>query len=159
MEVPLSRGQVALIDDADWELIKDYSWFAVKPHKVYYAVGHKPMINGIRKKIKMHRLIMNAPPGQQVDHINGNGLDNRRENLRLATKSQNQWNRHNACGTSKYKGVCWATSQGQWKASIRKFGKRVNLGFFDDEVDAARAYDAAAKELFGDFANLNIKEI
>lgn len=158
MEIPLSRGKVAVIDDGDYSLIKDYHWFAVNPGKTFYATGHRSMIDGVRKKVSMHRLIMGAQSNEVVDHINGNGLDNRRSNLRLCTRSENQWNRHRTCGTSKYKGVCWASMMKKWKAAIRYYGKRINLGFFDTEDEAAKAYDEKAKELFGKFVQLNIKE-
>jgi len=94
-----------------------------------------------------------------VDHINGNGLDNRKANLRLATRRQNQFNRRQRCDAvlSKYKGVTFRKKTNKWLVRIGYCGRRINLGLFDNETDAAKAYDEAAKELFGEFAALNFK--
>jgi hypothetical protein len=108
----------------------------------------------------LHRLLLNAPPELQVDHINGDGLDNRRSNLRLATGSQNQGNsRKRRDGvTSQYRGVSWNKRAGKWQALLRREGKLQYLGYFSDEEAAARAYDAAALEQWGSFARLNFPE-
>ena len=108
----------------------------------------------------MHRVIMDAPKGMHVDHINGNGLDNRRENLRLCTNSQNHMNRKtHRDSSSKYKGVSWNKRNSKWQAYIGSGIKRKNLGYFASESDAAKAYDIKAKECFGEFARLNLGEI
>ena len=105
----------------------------------------------------MHRLLMNFPSGMVIDHINRNGLDNRRANLRIVTNRQNCWN--SSCGinvgSSKYKGVRWLARDRKWRSSIRHNGRKVSLGDFKDEISAARAYDAAAKRYRGEFAVLN----
>ena len=105
----------------------------------------------------MHRQIMKAPAGFVVDHINYNGLDNRKANLRLATLTQN--NRHTRRtihpGTSKYKGVCWYSREKRWAVRIHADGKTIPLGYFKDEIQAAKTYDKAAKTYHGDFAALN----
>jgi len=107
-------------------------------------------------KTSMHREIMNAPKGLDVDHIDGNGLNNRKSNLRLCTHAENVHNsRPMRNGSSKYKGVCWHKTYKKWYSSIGKTGKRFYLGRFDNEIDAALAYDKKAKELFGEFAYLN----
>jgi len=103
----------------------------------------------------MHRAILNAPPRMDVDHINGNGLNNTRENLRLCTRSQNMMNQRLKGGTSRFRGVSWLKGGAKWHAQVRANGKRLHLGLFTDETEAAMAYDAAARELFGDFARLN----
>jgi len=104
----------------------------------------------------MHRLIMDPPRGYVVDHINGDGLDNRRANLRLATHAQNGRNRRKIKkGISKYKGVSWEESTGKWRALIHVDRKKISLGCYKDEVTAAKVYDKAAKKYHGEFARLN----
>ncbi len=105
----------------------------------------------------MHRLIMNAPAGLVVDHIDGNSLNNRKTNLRICTQAQNIHNsRPRRNRSSKYKGVFWNKVNKKWSVSIRKGDKRIYLGGFDDEIEAALAYDRKAEELFGEFAYLNM---
>jgi len=104
----------------------------------------------------MHRFLMQPPPGMQIDHINGDGLDNRRCNLRLATNTQNRRNgKAHSDGTSRFKGVCWDKFRGRWRADITFENRSIHLGRFHSETDAAIAYDAAARDLFGEFARLN----
>lgn len=151
-EIQLSKGQVALVDDEDFEWLSKYAWWAHwhRPSKQYKA---RTTIKG--KNHFMHRMVLNAPKGRQVDHRNGNQLDNRRENLRLCTHGQNQANRrpYNKTG---YKGVC-VTRCGTFTAYLMSNKKHNYLGAFSTPEDAARAYDAAAKKLHGDFAYLNFK--
>lgn len=144
---------VAVIDDSDFELISDYSWYMT-----YSSLGQTPYavtkVNG--KFILMHRFILGAGRCQLVDHVNGDGLDNRRKNIRLANKSQNMANsRLGARNKSGYKGVSWDQAKARWVTSIYSKGKYFYLGRFDDRIQAAKAYDAKAKELFGEFAKLN----
>ncbi|MHC4574071.1 MAG: HNH endonuclease [Planctomycetota bacterium] len=103
----------------------------------------------------MHREICCAPRGVVVDHIDGNGLNNRKSNLRLCTVRQNLWNRRPAGGTSLYKGVCWRAEKKKWAARITCRDRRHHLGYFDTEMEAADAYDKKAAALFGEFAYLN----
>jgi hypothetical protein len=113
--------------------------------------------NGSKRSIRLHRFLMDAPEGTQVDHINGDGLDNRRCNLRFATQAQNQANQRSARGSSSmFKGVGWFKQTKRWVARIKKDKKEYHLGYFDDEIKAAEAYDIKAKELFGEFAKLNL---
>lgn len=108
------------------------------------------------KQIKLHRYLLDAPNGMQVDHINGDPLDNRRENLRVATPSQNQANwRKKSPATSAYKGVSWHKGARKWRATININGKQVHLGFYGEEEAAALAYDTAAERAYGEFACLN----
>lgn len=154
-EIQLTQGQVALVDDEDYEELSKYKWFAHKHRNTYYVHRNSSRKNPPRKLISMHRIVMNAQPEQQVDHINGDGLDNRKENLRFCTNSQNQWNRHATYGTSIYKGVSWSNPHNKWVAQIKHKGSVFYLGAFEDDISAARAYNEAAIKLFGEFAKLN----
>src|SRR5690606_21337828 len=114
---------------------------------------------GKKKTILMHRVIMNAAPGQEIDHIDRNGWNNTKENLRISTRKGNCTNqglrRDNKTG---FRGVYWKKQYSKWFASIRNDRKQIHLGYFSDPVEAARAYDAAAREYHGDFASLNFPE-
>lgn len=154
-EIQLTRGKVALVDDRDFEAMSHYKWHARKGVRTWYAEGHGHREDGAPTHLSMHRLIMGAPEGMQVDHIDGNGLNNTRENLRLCTRAENQFNRACSGGKSKYKGVSLHRNGKKWRAQIWFADKRVDLGLFIDEEDAARAYDEAARRLFGQFARLN----
>jgi hypothetical protein len=154
IEIPLTQGQVALIDDEDWDLVKGYKWFAFKMCNTYYAAtsqhgGKRP------RTLFMHRLIMGANYEQRVDHRNRNGWDNRKDNLRFSSVSENAMNKVSSKGNSMYKGVCW--DRGKWKASIAINGVNFHIGRFNSEEVAARAYDEKAKEMFGEFVLLNFK--
>jgi len=151
--IDISDGMCTLVDDADYESVSKYKWRPLKTSKrgKFYAVVK---ING--KLIYMHRFLLGD--GDYVaDHINGIGLDNRRSNLRKATKTQNAWNsRKKSCGTtSKYKGVGWVEKDNAFQARIRTPNGRISLGYFDNELDAAMAYNKKAYELHGEFAKLN----
>ena len=108
----------------------------------------------------MHSVILSAPKGMVIDHINNNPLDNRIANLRIVTPQQNAWNRkkRRTRSTSKYKGVSWSKNDGKWRALIMLDNKKISLGNFDDEKQAGRAYDKKAKELFGEHAKLNFSD-
>ncbi|MGG1598512.1 AP2 domain-containing protein [Paenibacillus naphthalenovorans] len=152
--IPLSKGKFALVDDEDFDLVSEFTWQAVQIHKVWYAIT-TVYRDGKSQTLYMHRLIMNPKPGQEVDHKNRNGLDNRRSvNLRIVDHATNQHNQRSK-GLSRYKGVNWRKDRGKWRAEIRKGKIRLFLGHFSDEVDAAKAYDAAARELYGEFASTN----
>ena len=113
-----------------------------------------------RSIVGMHRVIMNAPKGMLVDHIDGNGLNNRRSNLRLCTNKENARNaRPSKGGSSRYKGVCWHKAKKKYDARIEVDGKRYCLGYFADEIEAAVTYDIKAMQLFGDFAYFNFPKL
>ena len=153
--IPLSQGKIALVDDSDFADLSQFKWYAYKSENTFYA-QREIRDNGKRTSKKMHRHIMNAKSGEQVDHTNHNGLDCQRTNLRLCTTGQNQWNRkRNSNGSSEYKGVQWRERDKKWQAQIGYKGKRIHLGYFSDEIAAAQTYDAKATELFGTFAHLN----
>jgi hypothetical protein len=106
--------------------------------------------------LSMHRMVVNAPKGLFVDHINHNGLDNRKANLRICTNLQNLRNKRPKTGcTSEYKGVHWCKGRNKFRANIYLNKKAIHLGYFHDEIAAAKAYDEKARELFGEFAYLN----
>ena len=154
-QIPLSQGLYAVVDDRDYEWLSQWKWHAYRDGSTFYAVRdiHRPN----RETVKMHRLILERhTEGTETnaDHKDRDGLNNQLSNLRWASNSQNQANKgpraDNECG---YKGVC--KDQGGWKAQIRIGGKPKHLGRFDTVEQAARAYDEAAKKLYGEFAWLN----
>jgi hypothetical protein len=156
--IALTQGQYALIDAADLPLVRQHFWRAAWAVKVgsYYAVTKIKLSHGRYRSIKMHRLLMGEPPGMEVDHRNRDTLDNRRANLRVCTRAQNKANsgvyRSN---TSGYTGVYWRPARNRWQASIPISGHNKSLGYFKTAEEAARARDAKAKEVFGEFARLN----
>jgi len=149
-EIQLSRGMVTLVDDEDYEFLNQWKWSVYQRRNIFYAYRNIYIKNKITCVI-MHRLITDAPKGKEVDHIDHDGLNNQKSNLRICTHSQNLKNRSSS-GKSKYLGV------------YRQYGKYImaciahkRIGSFKTEVAAARAYDEVAKELYGEFANLNFK--
>jgi HNH endonuclease/AP2 domain len=152
-EIRLYDGSVSIVDDDDYEKLKDYKWY--RSNKGYAYRNH--YFDKKNYIVYMHREIINAPKGLTVDHINGNKLDNRKENLRLATPGQNQYNLRKTKNktTSKYKGVCWNKQRKGWSAYIRINGKCKTIGLFSDEESAANAYNHYAKQHFGEYARLN----
>jgi hypothetical protein len=150
--IELTWGKFAIVDAADYDRLSKYKWLALERGRSLYAKTF--LLKG--KPLHMHRLITSAPPHLVVDHINHNGLDNRRQNLRLCTHTQNQKNtRPRSGGTSKYKGVHWEKAKNKFRAKIMLNRKSIHLGYFKNEVAAAKAYDKKARELFGEFAYLN----
>ena len=159
MEINLTQGKVALVNDEDYEEINRYKWYAVKKPHSFYAVRMSPRIQGERDTVWMHRAILGIGGGLDVDHIDRDGLNNTRENLRVATRSQNRANLISKCGSSKYKGVYWRNRGNRWEAQIGFNGDRLFLGSFSDEADAALRYNEAAIQLFGEFARINAIEV
>jgi hypothetical protein len=151
-QIPLGQGAFALVDDADYDPLRRFEWWLSKNG---YAVGFVP-VDGKFRLTYMHRLILNAGTGQLVDHINRNPLDNQRANLRLATSRQNGQNKRTSrLSHTHLKGVGWHKRRCRYHARIQFQGIRYHLGFFDDAREAALAYDAAARMLFGEFALLS----
>lgn len=151
IEILLTQGKVAVINAADWQIVAPYSWVANQVDGRWYAVSRDGGGHTL-----MHRLIVGAASGLDVDHWDRDGLNNRRHNLREATRSQNMANVPIRAGNkSGYKGVSWHSGAKKWRATIKQNYRQVHLGFYADASDAARAYDAKAIELFGEFAHLN----
>lgn len=149
--IPLANNKgEAIIDVADADLVTQYKWHAAKGYAI--AAGR---VDGRRKTISMHRIILAAPDGQEVDHINGDRLDNRRANLRLVSRADNMKNKRAYGGSSVFKGVNWRERAGKWIAQIQVDGKCSHIGQFDSELDAAWHYNREAARLFGEFARLN----
>jgi len=148
---------VVLVDACDYHRLGAHKWRIVDVGGKLYAITSVGKGKG-RRPVYMHRLIMDAPSGVQVDHINGNGLDNRRCNLRLCTPSQNAANRKvlPLGKSSQYRGVHWDPRKHKHVAEIKLGKKTKHLGYFDSEEAAAVAYNLAAKDIFGDFAQLNV---
>lgn len=156
--IPLTKGQSALIDDQDYDLVKGYNWRVLVNTRNLYAITNG-WINGKRTAILMHRLLNGFPHKMCVDHKDGNGLNNTRANMRVCTYSQNLGNRQraNKNKTSQFKGVSWNSEHKVWIASIQCNKKQMNLGKFPSEVEAAKSYDAMALKHFKEFSYTNFK--
>ena len=156
-EIRLTQGKVALVDDIDFEYLDQWKWYAHKGHNTFYALRRAPCPN--RGRILMHRVIlegMDFKDFKETDHIDGDGLNNQRNNLRPATHQQNQANRKiNKDNKIKQKGVWWSKRAKKWTAQIRINYKRIHLGYFDELIDAVKAYNRAAEKYQKDFARLN----
>ena len=162
-KIYLGEGKYTLVDAKDYFWLKEYKWILSGNGASFYAVTSKLAGPKKTKLISMHRMIMNQPKSRLVDHRNCDSLDNRRQNLRLATDSQNQHNKKKTSSkcSSKYKGVRLLKDKHRnkpWQVSIQVKKKRIYLGYYSTEIEAAKAYDNAAKKYYGDFAHLNFPE-
>lgn len=160
--IPLTQGYVALVDDDDYERIAAFRWQAMRKRTAngvrVCAIRSERVGVNRRRTVYMHREILGAPDHLQVDHANGDPLDNRRSNLRLCTNQQNQANVRKAWGgTSRFKGV-HLLPNGRWVARIGVGYRRIALGVYATEEDAAAAYDQAARRHFGPFALVNLPD-
>ena len=176
IEIPLGGkkfpGRVAVIDSEDAGLVMKASWTAVVTDRnrdrgeevrlVEYAAtnNREGLFDGFPCRPLLHRVVMGITDRRvQIDHVNRNGLDCRKSNLRISTQQENVFNtRPHKDSTSKYKGVFWYSSARKWRAVIVPSGKQMHLGTFSSEIDAAITYDNAAMEVFGEFAYLNFPE-
>lgn len=151
--IPLTKGKAATVDDHDAAKVADFSWYF---HSEGYA-ARRETIDGKSRIIYMHRQLLNAPADMVVDHVNGNRLDNRRSNIRLATHSQNNVNADRpAHNTSGYKGVSWSKVAGRWEAYVTVNRKKKYLGLFLTAEAAAKEYNRVMSDIFGDRVKLNV---
>lgn len=153
MRMRLGNGKYTHIDEEDYAWASKHTW---SYHFAGYVARQGPRPG--RKKISLHRVIMKAKKGQHVDHINGKPWDNRRENLRFVTRSQQCFNSSKKRGTrTKFKGVTYHKQRGKWWARIHKHGKQISLGLFDTATGASKAYKIAAIKLYGEYACITNK--
>lgn len=157
--IKLTKGYYAKVDPDDFERLNQHKWQAAEKDGACYAI-RTIFKNKKRTLLHMHREVINAPPGTIVDHINRDGKDNRKANLRLANKNQNVWNskRGKNTGKSKYKGVHWDNRVKKWRTRLVVNRRDVFSKYFDDEIQAAKAYDEVAKKYRGEFAMLNFPD-
>ena len=148
--IPLSNGGFIRVDSSDYSACSQHKWFKFLVGRSYYAMTYID-----REQVLLHRFLLSPPPEKHVDHANGDGLDNRRENLRVCSRAENMQTQRKKVGTqSTFKGIC-KTGSGRWSASIEQSENRLYLGAFDTEVEAAKQYDRAARVFFGRFARTN----
>ena len=160
--IPLTKGRFAIVDVEDFQWLSQKEWQVHDKSKISYALGKKWLSHTKGITLAMHREIFKRHniniEGMDIDHINGNGLDNRKNNLRRCTNQENQFNtRSHKIGSSGYKGVSWNKVDKKWQVYLRTKSKVHFCGQFKDKKSAAIAYDLMAKKLHGNFANLNFK--
>lgn len=146
-KIQLSKTKYTIIDDEDYDRVSRYNWS--------YNSGYARCLS---RNIYLHRLILNPPNDKQIDHINHNTLDNRKNNLRICSGAENCKNTNShKDSVSRFKGVCFDKQTKKWQSQIYINGYQVKIGRFDNEIDAARAYDDLASEHFGEFAKFNLR--
>lgn len=146
------------VDDEDYEWLSQYNWrgYKMKNEYTHYAIT-SIRVNGKRTTKRMHTAIKEKywSDAKIIDHINHNGLNNQKDNLRPCTIQQNQANRRMQMGSSKFKGVHWYPRSAKWRSDIKADGRKKHIGYFDNEINAARAYDEMARKQYGEFAYTN----
>lgn len=163
-EIQLTQGQVAIIDDDDYERVSKFKWFAEKYKNVHgeyiYYAKRSPVVNGEQRSLRLHTFILGKPDkGIEIDHVNLNTLDCRKSNLRYCTHLENMYNRKPRLNCySKYKGVVWCKRDKRFIVRISFNKKRIHIGSYENEIEAALNYNIAAKIYHGEFARLNIIE-
>ncbi|MCP3682108.1 MAG: endonuclease [bacterium] len=153
MNIPLTKGRVAIVDKKDYDRCMQFKWHSDIHTRVVYG---RSRMNG--KKVRLHRFILGlTDPKIITDHIDGNGLNNRRSNLRVCSMSQNNAGKRNGYekATSKYKGVYWNKGKKKWHTAVTFHYKRKHVGYYDSEIKAAEAYNKEVLIIWGEFAVLN----
>ena len=155
--IRLTHGKFSKVDPDDYDKLMNYRWVTKIREHTCYAI-RRTRKNGKQKSLFMHRVITNAPKGSIVDHINRDGLDNRKANLRFVTASQNAWNSERGMhtGKSRFKGLAWLHEKKKWRVVLYVNNKNIHLGYYKDEIEAAKVYDKASKKYKGEFAVLNL---
>ena len=159
--IPLPKHKFAAVSVEDYERLNKFKWYARRNATTFYAIRYARRAGSKKYSLVwMHREVLPPQTGLFVDHINHYGLDNRRSNLRLATRRQNMYNRRKLRTnlTSRFKGVYWRNDTKSWRANITVDGKKICLGRSHSEIDAAKAYDTAARKYHGEFASLNFSD-
>ena len=157
----MSQPKYAKVDPGDYKRLRKHEWFAKKSNNCFYARGLAVSSKtGKEKMVYMHQMVIKVPDGMVTDHINHDGMDNRSGNLRAATRAQNVRHRKKFAKStgSKYKGIYFRKKTRKWEVLITFERKKIHLGCFRDEIEAARAYDRAAMKYHGEFACLNFPE-
>ena len=157
-KIKLTQGEYALVDDEDYDKFSKIKWYVFRAcPTLNYAMCSKKQQNGKFRNFNMSReVMMNVPKGMVVDHIDGNGLNNQKKNLRIATTSQNGMNRKDNCNnTSGHRGVCYNKKNKKWQAQTMSMGKPVYLGMYDDILEAAKAYKEYAKKNYKQYRRIN----
>jgi hypothetical protein len=158
-EIALTQGKAAIVDDEDFEFVSQFKWHACGRGGSRWYARRKVGVLGQPVFLKLHNALVTPGPAEVVDHINHDGLDNRRSNLRICTRQENGWNKlRPANNTSGFKGVSWHADRQLWRAVVHISRRQKYIGSFDTAEQAARAYDTAAVALFGAFAHLNFPE-
>lgn len=146
-KIILTQGKFALVDDEDFKWLNQWKWCFAGGYAVRSCNG---------KTVYMHRVIMSVPKDKEVDHVDGNKLDNRKFNLRLVTHQQNIFNcSSHKNSTSKFRGISWEKGKNRWRGDIQIDGHNIFLGYFQKEIDAAKVWNEKAKELFGEYVKVN----
>ncbi len=155
-KIQLTQEKYALVDDEDYDFLMQWKWFYANGYAVRAVNYYKPCGKKSGKQTLMHRVINKTPEGMLTDHINGDKLKNTKQNLRTCTSSENSMNKlGNKNSFSEYKGICWHRRDKRWQAQIQINGKAKHIGCFASEIEAAKAYNNKALELFGEFSLLN----
>ena len=153
INIPLTHGRFALIDDEDYKKASKWRWRVIQNR---YVEGRR--LTNQKENIRLHRLILDAPKDMDVDHIDYDGFNNQKSNLRLCTTAQNiqRQRPQTRSKTSRHRGVFWDKSRNRWTAKVRKCGKDILIGRFKTEIEAVKIWNEKAKELFGEYAYINI---
>ena len=154
-QIPLTQGKYAIVDDEDFEYLNQWKWrVGTSGYATRTVQGKNDLGARVSRSLIMHRVIMNAKKGEFIDHVDTDRLNNRKNNLRFCSSSQNSMNRSKK-SKSKFKGVSWHKRDKRWRAEIKVDGIRIHLGYYVNAIEAVSAYDQAAKKYFGEFAKTN----